>query len=178
MKKLSSREKILINILLLIVVLYFAVLQVIMPLVQSNADSKNYLSELKTQEISAKAKYKSIDTLKDALQVNLDNLQKQKASLFELMTDDKLDSYFTSLCISHDVKPESLQISDVKLEKEIKNVTPKNVLISSNCKREKLTELLDVVDGVAGVKVKSIYYFNNKSESLNIEFLVYMGNKD
>lgn len=200
-KKLSSREKVLIYILVILLILCFGWLIVLQPQLTKNSTLK---SEKDTYELQL-SELQNTGTTQETVDIVKLNQQVKELSdlLYNKMTKEDIDKLVTELATNHRIVPKTLSMSeitqtdlssstsdstsestdstsndsskDTKKETTSANVYTCTVQQTCTGTQAQLETLLDDVKAMNGIYVTSVSYENGTGNlDLSITYTIYM----
>lgn len=174
MRKLTSREKFLLHLLAVVLLVYVGGVQLLLPKYRAYDEHQFSLDELKTEEAGIKAQLSSQKALETHLQELQAKYATEKGRLLEKLPNEAIDRMLTELCFRHGITPSALNIADQAGENLPKNVTIKTVTISAEADRKAVTALLGEANAMTGVAVTDVLYYDGELPQVDLDFMVYM----
>lgn len=204
-KKLSSREKTLIYILVILLIVCFGWLILLQPQLTSHTSLKSSKDSLELQLIELKATSSSSST--EDIKTQIMNVNQEIKALndqfYNLMSKEDIDQLITNLTIEHKISPTNLTMSEITqthLEDKNKKDSSSDssdtdessdskkddssyvytCVVTQTCKGTKanLVNLMEDVKNMSGLHINSVAYENSTGNlDLTITYTVYMVEK-
>lgn len=195
-KKLSSREKILLYILVILIILCIGWLLLLQPQLNQNTNLK---SEKETYELQLSELQKNSNTTTQNVDLVKLNQQVKEISdqLYNKMTKEDIDKLITELATTHRIVPKTLSMSEIT-ETDLSNTENSSdststsddsstkskdsacvylCTVQQTCTgtQTQLEKLLDDVKAMNGLYITSISYENGTGNlDLSITYAIYM----
>ena len=202
LNKLTSREKILIYILIILLILCFGWLILLQPQLNNNSSlkSENDAYELQLSELQANS-----GTTTETVDIVKLNQQVKELSdkLYNKMTKEDIDKLVTELATNHRIVPKTLSMSEITqtdlssstsdstsestdttsndsskdTKKEATSANVHTCVVQQTCTgtQAQLEKLLDDVKAMNGIYVTSVSYENGTGNlDLSITYTIYM----
>lgn len=202
-KKLSSREKTLIYILVILLIICFGWLILLQPYLTSHTSLKSSKDSLELQLTELKGTSSSSST-KD-IKTQIMNVNQEIKALndqfYNLMSKEDIDQLITNLTIEHKISPTNLTMSEITQtdlsskksddnssdnandntdESKSSNALVYSCVVTQTCKGTKanLLNLIEDVKNMSGLHINSVAYENSTGNlDLTITYTVYMVEK-
>lgn len=204
-KKLSSREKTLIYILVILLIVCFGWLILLQPQLTSHTSLKSSKDSLELQLTELKAT--SSSSLTEDIKTQIMNVNQEIKALndqfYNLMSKEDIDQLITNLTIEHKISPTNLTMSEITqthLEDKNKKDSSSDssdtnessdskkddssyvytCVVTQTCKGTKanLVNLMEDVKNMSGLHINSVAYENSTGNlDLTITYTVYMVEK-
>lgn len=204
-KKLSSREKTLIYILVILLIVCFGWLILLQPQLTSHTSLKSSKDSLELQLTELKATSSSSST--EDIKTQITNVNQEIKALndqfYNLMSKEDIDQLITNLTIEHKISPTNLTMSEITqthLEDKNKKDSSSDssdtdessdskkddssyvytCVVTQTCKGTKanLVNLMEDVKNMSGLHINSVAYENSTGNlDLTITYTVYMVEK-
>ena len=197
-KKLSSREKTLIYILVILLIVCFGWLILLQPQLTSHTSLKLQLTELKATSSSS-----STEDIKTQIMNVNQEIKALNDQFYNLMSKEDIDQLITNLTIEHKISPTNLTMSEITqthLEDKNKKDSSSDssdtdesseskkddssyvytCVVTQTCKGTKanLVNLMEDVKNMSGLHINSVAYENSTGNlDLTITYTVYMVEK-
>ena len=204
-KKLSSREKTLIYILVILLIVCFGWLILLQPQLTSHTSlmsSKDSL-ELQLTELKATSSSSSTEDIKTQIMNVNQEIKALNDQFYNLMSKEDIDQLITNLTIEHKISPTNLTMSEITqthLEDKNKKDSSSDssdtdesseskkddssyvytCVVTQTCKGTKanLVNLMEDVKNMSGFHINSVAYENSTGNlDLTITYTVYMVEK-
>ena len=183
-KKLSSREKTLIYILVILLIVCFGWLILLQPQLTSHTSLKSSKDDIKTQIMNINQEIKALND-----------------QFYNLMSKEDIDQLITNLTIEHKISPTNLTMSEITQtdlsskksddnssdnandntdESKSSNTLVYSCVVTQTCKGTKanLLNLIEDVKNMSGLHINSVAYENSTGNlDLTITYTVYMVEK-
>lgn len=204
-KKLSSREKTLIYILVILLIVCFGWLILLQPQLTSHTSLKSSKDSLELQLTELKVTSSSSST--EDIKIQIMNVNQEIKALndqfYNLMSKEDIDQLITNLTIEHKISPTNLTMSEITqthLEDKNKKDSSSDssdtdessdskkddssyvytCVVTQTCKGTKanLVNLMEDVKNMSGLHINSVAYENSTGNlDLTITYTVYMVEK-
>ena len=204
-KKLSSREKILIYILVILLIVCFGWLILLQPQLTSHTSLKSSKDSLELQltELKATSSSSSTEDIKTQIMNVNQEIKALNDQFYNLMSKEDIDQLITNLTIEHKISPTNLTMSEITqthLEDKNKKDSSSDssdtdklsdskkddssyvytCVVTQTCKGTKanLVNLMEDVKNMSGLHINSVAYENSTGNlDLTITYTVYMVEK-
>ena len=204
-KKLSSREKTLIYILVILLIVCFGWLILLQPQLTSHTSLKSSKDSLELQltELKVTSSSSSTEDIKTQIMNVNQEIKALNDQFYNLMSKEDIDQLITNLTIEHKISPTNLTMSEItQTHLEDKNKkdsssdssdtdessdSKKNdssyvytCVVTQTCKGTKanLLNLIEDVKNMSGLHINSVAYENSTGNlDLTITYTVYMVEK-
>ena len=195
-KKLSSREKTLIYILVILLIVCFGWLILLQPQLTSHTSLKSSKDSLELQLTELKGTSSSSST--EDIKTQIMNVNQE---IYNLMSKEDIDQLITNLTIEHKISPTNLTMSEITQtdlsskksddnssdnandntdESKSSNALVYSCVVTQTCKGTKanLLNLIEDVKNMSGLHINSVAYENSTGNlDLTITYTVYMVEK-
>ena len=196
-KKLSSREKTLIYILVILLIVCFGWLILLQPSLKSSKDSL----ELQLTELKGTSSSSSTEDIKTQIMNVNQEIKALNDQFYNLMSKEDIDQLITNLTIEHKISPTNLTMSEITQtdlsskksddnssdnandntdESKSSNALVYSCVVTQTCKGTKanLLNLIEDVKNMSGLHINSVAYENSTGNlDLTITYTVYMVEK-
>ena len=196
-KKLSSREKTLIYILVILLIICFGWLILLQPSLKSSKDSL----ELQLTELKGTSSSSSTEDIKTQIMNVNQEIKALNDQFYNLMSKEDIDQLITNLTIEHKISPTNLTMSEITQtdlsskksddnssdnandntdESKSSNALVYSCVVTQTCKGTKanLLNLIEDVKNMSGLHINSVAYENSTGNlDLTITYTVYMVEK-
>ena len=204
-KKLSSREKTLIYILVILLIVCFGWLILLQPQLTSHKSLKSSKDSLELQltELKATSSSSSTEDIKTQIMNVNQEIKALNDQFYNLMSKEDIDQLITNLTIEHKISPTNLTMSEITqthLEDKNKKDSSSDssdtdessdskkddssyvytCVVTQTCKGTKanLLNLMEDVKNMSGLHINSVAYENSTGNlDLTITYTVYMVEK-
>ena len=204
-KKLSSREKTLIYILVILLIVCFGWLILLQPQLTSHTSLKSSKDSLELQltELKATSSSSSTEDIKTQIMNVNQEIKALNDQFYNLMSKEDIDQLITNLTIEHKISPTNLTMSEITqthLEDKNKKDSSSDssdtdessdskkddtsyvytCVVTQTCKGTKanLLNLIEDVKNMSGLHINSVAYENSTGNlDLTITYTVYMVEK-
>lgn len=204
-KKLSSREKTLIYILVILLIVCFGWLILLQPQLTSRTSLKSSKDSLELQltELKATSSSSSTEDIKTQIMNVNQEIKALNDQFYNLMSKEDIDQLITNLTIEHKISPTNLTMSEITqthLEDKNKKDSSSDssdtdesseskkddssyvytCVVTQTCKGTKanLVNLMEDVKNMSGLHINSVAYENSTGNlDLTITYTVYMVEK-
>ena len=204
-KKLSSREKTLIYILVILLIVCFGWLILLQPQLTSHTSLKSSKDNLELQltELKATSSSSSTEDIKTQIMNVNQEIKALNDQFYNLMSKEDIDQLITNLTIEHKISPTNLTMSEITqthLEDKNKKDSSSDssdtdesseskkddssyvytCVVTQTCKGTKanLVNLMEDVKNMSGLHINSVAYENSTGNlDLTITYTVYMVEK-
>lgn len=204
-KKLSSREKTLIYILVILLIVCFGWLILLQPQLTSHTSLKSSKDSLELQltELKATSSSSSTEDIKTQIMNVNQEIKALNDQFYNLMSKEDIDQLITNLTIEHKISPTNLTMSEITqthLEDKNKKDSSSDssdtdessdskkddssyvytCVVTQTCKGTKanLLNLIEDVKKMSGLHINSVAYENSTGNlDLTITYTVYMVEK-
>ena len=204
-KKLSSREKTLIYILVILLIVCFGWLILLQPQLTSHTSLKSSKDSLELQltELKATSSSSSTEDIKTQIMNVNQEIKALNDQFYNLMSKGDIDQLITNLTIEHKISPTNLTMSEITqthLEDKNKKDSSSDssdtdessdskkddssyvytCVVTQTCKGTKanLVNLMEDVKNMSGLHINSVAYENSTGNlDLTITYTVYMVEK-
>lgn len=204
-KKLSSREKTLIYILVILLIVCFGWLILLQPQLTSHTSLKSSKDSLELQltELKATSSSSSTEDIKTQIMNVNQEIKALNDQFYNLMSKEDIDQLITNLTIEHKISPTNLTMSEITqthLEDKNKKDSSSDssdtdessdskkddssyvytCVVTQTCKGTKanLVNLMEDVKNMSGLHINSVAYENSTGNlDLIITYTVYMVEK-
>ncbi len=204
-KKLSSREKTLIYILVILLIVCFGWLILLQPQLTSHTSLKSSKDSLELQltELKATSSSSSTEDIKTQIMNVNQEIKALNDQFYNLMSKEDIDQLITNLTIEHKISPTNLTMSEITqthLEDKNKKDSSSDssdtdesseskkddssyvytCVVTQTCKGTKanLVNLMEDVKNMSGLHINSVAYENSTGNlDLTITYTVYMVEK-
>lgn len=204
-KKLSSREKTLIYILVILLIVCFGWLILLQPQLTSHTSLKSSKDSLELQltELKATSSSSSTEDIKTQIMNVNQEIKALNDQFYNLMSKEDIDQLITNLIIEHKISPTNLTMSEITqthLEDKNKKDSSSDssdtdessdskkddtsyvytCVVTQTCKGTKanLVNLMEDVKNMSGLHINSVAYENSTGNlDLTITYTVYMVEK-
>ncbi len=204
-KKLSSREKTLIYILVILLIVCFGWLILLQPQLTSHTSLKSSKDSLELQltELKATSSSSSTEDIKTQIMNVNQEIKALNDQFYNLMSKEDIDQLITNLTIEHKISPTNLTMSEItQTDLEDKNKKDSSsdssdtdessdskkddssyvytCVVTQTCKGTKanLVNLMEDVKNMSGLHINSVAYENSTGNlDLTITYTVYMVEK-
>lgn len=204
-KKLSSREKTLIYILVILLIVCFGWLILLQPQLTSHTSLKSSKDSLELQltELKATSSSSSTEDIKTQIMNVNQEIKALNDQFYNLMSKEDIDQLITNLTIEHKISPTNLTMSEITqthLEDKNKKDSSSDssdtdessdskkddssyvytCVVTQTCKGTKanLVNLMEDVKNMSGLHINSVDYENSTGNlDLTITYTVYMVEK-
>lgn len=204
-KKLSSREKTLIYILVILLIVCFGWLILLQPQLTSHTSLKSSKDSLELQltELKATSSSSSTEDIKTQIMNVNQEIKALNDQFYNLMSKEDIDQLITNLTIEHKISPTNLTMSEITqthLEDKNKKDSSSDAsdtdessdskkndssyvytcVVTQTCKGTKanLVNLMEDVKNMSGLHINSVAYENSTGNlDLTITYTVYMVEK-
>ena len=198
-KKLSSREKTLIYILVILLIICFGWLILLQPQLTSHTSLKSSKDSLELQLTELKGTSSSSST--EDIKTQIMNVKALNDQFYNLMSKEDIDQLITNLTIEHKISPTNLTMSEITQtdlsskksddnssdnandntdESKSSNALVYSCVVTQTCKGTKanLLNLNEDVKNMSGLHINSVAYENSTCNlDLTITYTVYMVEK-
>lgn len=204
-KKLSSREKTLIYILVILLIVCFGWLILLQPQLTSHTSLKSSKDNLELQltELKVTSSSSSTEDIKTQIMNVNQEIKALNDQFYNLMSKEDIDQLITNLTIEHKISPTNLTMSEITqthLEDKNKKDSSSDssdtdesseskkddssyvytCVVTQTCKGTKanLVNLMEDVKNMSGLHINSVAYENSTGNlDLTITYTVYMVEK-
>ena len=204
-KKLSSREKTLIYILVILLIVCFGWLILLQPQLTSHTSLKSSKDSLELQltELKVTSSSSSTEDIKTQIMNVNQEIKALNDQFYNLMSKEDIDQLITNLTIEHKISPTNLTMSEITqthLEDKNKKDSSSDssdtdessdskkddssyvytCVVTQTCKGTKanLLNLMEDVKNMSGLHINSVAYENSTGNlDLTITYTVYMVEK-
>ena len=204
-KKLSSREKTLIYILVILLIVCFGWLILLQPQLTSHTSLKSSKDSLELQltELKVTSSSSSTEDIKTQIMNVNQEIKALNDQFYNLMSKEDIDQWITNLTIEHKISPTNLTMSEItqtQLEDKNKKDSSSDssdtdessdskkddssyvytCVVTQTCKGTKanLVNLMEDVKNMSGLHINSVAYENSTGNlDLTITYTVYMVEK-
>ena len=198
-KKLSSREKTLIYILVILLIVCFGWLILLQPQLTSHTSLKSSKDSLELQltELKGTSSSSSTEDIKTQIMNVNQEIKALNDQFYNLMSKEDIDQLITNLTIEHKISPTNLTMSeitqtDLSSKKSDDNSSDNAndntdeskssnaLVVTQTCKGTKanLLNLIEDVKNMSGLHINSVAYENSTGNlDLTITYTVYMVEK-
>ena len=190
-KKLSSREKTLIYILVILLIVCFGWLILLQPQLTSHTSLKSSKDSLELQltELKVTSSSSSTEDIKTQIMNVNQEIKALNDQFYNLMSKEDIDQLITNLTIEHKISPTNLTMSDDNSsdnandnadESKSSNALVYSCVVTQTCKGTKanLLNLIEDVKNMSGLHINSVAYENSTGNlDLTITYTVYMVEK-
>ena len=204
-KKLSSREKTLIYILVILLIVCFGWLILLQPQLTSHTSLKSSKDSLELQltELKVTSSSSSTEDIKTQIMNVNQEIKALNDQFYNLMSKEDIDQLITNLTIEHKISPTNLTMSEITqthLEDKNKKDSSSDssdtdesseskkddssyvytCVVTQTCKGTKanLVNLMEDVKNMSGLHINSVAYENSTGNlDLTITYTVYMVEK-
>lgn len=204
-KKLSSREKTLIYILVILLIVCFGWLILLQPQLTAHTSLKSSKDSLELQltELKATSSSSSTEDIKTQIMNVNQEIKALNDQFYNLMSKEDIDQLITNLTIEHKISPTNLTMSEITqthLEDKNKKDSSSDssdtdessdskkddssyvytCVVTQTCKGTKanLLNLIEDVKNMSGLHINSVAYENSTGNlDLTITYTVYMVEK-
>lgn len=186
MKKLTKREKFLINFLIVLILLFVGVRFLVLPAynenIQKEEESLTLSKTRKQVETLLKDKENTIKTLDEITKEYMN----KNSLVIEQSENEKIDLIITSLCMQNSLTPKSLLINEDKEsnqeqdteKKETNVIKRKSVSVITNKDYTALTNLITKINSLNYITIDSFSLKMPQEEvDMDINFSIYMKNQ-
>lgn len=115
MSKLSSREKVMLYVLVLVVVLAVGTRFIVQPLLNTTANVQDEIDEQSMLQMDMMEANTSVDMLKTQITDTEDEISLLQSDLYPGLINDSFDELVTGLMLKHHLVPVSLKMSDLAI---------------------------------------------------------------
>lgn len=201
-KKLSSREKTLIYVLVILLIVCFGWLILLQPQLTSHTSLKSSKDSLELQltELKASSSSSTEDIKTQIINVNQE-IKDLNDQFYNIMSKEDIDQLITNLTIEHKISPTDLTMSEIKQtdlssknsddsssdnsndntdESKSSKALVYTCVVTQTCKGTKasLLNLIEDVKNMSGLHINSVAYENTTGNlDLTITYTVYMVEK-
>ena len=194
-KKLSSREKTLIYILVILLIVCFGWLILLQPQLTSHTSLKSSKDSLELQltELKVTSSSSSTEDIKTQIMNINQEIKALNDQFYNLMSKEDIDQLITNLTIEHKISPTNLTMSEItqtdlsskksddnSSESKSSNALVYSCVVTQTCKGTKanLLNLIEDVKNMSGLHINSVSYENSTGNlDLTITYTVYMVEK-
>ena len=202
-KKLSSREKTLIYILVILLIICFGWLILFQPQLTSHTSLKSSKDSLELQltELKGTSSSSSTEDIKTQIMNVNQEIKALNDQFYNLMSKEDIDQLITNLTIEHKISPTNLTMSEITQtdlsskksddnssdnandntdESKSSNALVYSCVVTQTCKGTKanLLNLIEDVKNMSGLHINSVAYENSTGNlDLTITYTVYMVEK-
>lgn len=202
-KKLSSREKTLIYILVILLIVCFGWLILLQPQLASHTSLKSSKDSLELQltELKGTSSSSSTEDIKTQIMNVNQEIKALNDQFYNLMSKEDIDQLITNLTIEHKISPTNLTMSEITQtdlsnkksddnssdnandntdESKSSNALVYSCVVTQTCKGTKanLLNLIEDVKNMSGLHINSVAYENSTGNlDLTITYTVYMVEK-
>lgn len=202
-KKLSSREKTLIYILVILLIVCFGWLILLQPQLISHTSLKSSKDSLELQltELKVTSSSSSTEDIKTQIMNINQEIKALNDQFYNLMSKEDIDQLITNLTIEHKISPTNLTMSEITQtdlsskksddnssdnandntdESKSSNALVYSCVVTQTCKGTKanLLNLIEDVKNMSGLHINSVAYENSTGNlDLTITYTVYMVEK-
>lgn len=202
-KKLSSREKTLIYILVILLIVCFGWLILLQPQLMSHTSLKSSKDSLELQltELKGTSSSSSTEDIKTQIMNVNQEIKALNDQFYNLMSKEDIDQLITNLTIEHKISPTNLTMSEITQtdlsskksddnssdnandntdESKSSNALVYSCVVTQTCKGTKanLLNLIEDVKNMSGLHINSVAYENSTGNlDLTITYTVYMVEK-
>ena len=204
-KKLSSREKTLIYILVILLIVCFGWLILLQPQLTSHTSLKSSKDSLELQltELKVTSSSSSTEDIKTQIMNVNQEIKALNDQFYNLMSKEDIDQLITNLTIEHKISPTNLTMSEItQTDLSSKNSDDSSsdnsdtdessdskkddssyvytCVVTQTCKGTKanLVNLMEDVKNMSGLHINSVAYENSTGNlDLTITYTVYMVEK-
>ena len=197
-KKLSSREKTLIYILVILLIVCFGWLILLQPQLTSHTSLKSSKDSLELQltELKGTSSSSSTEDIKTQIMNVNQEIKALNDQFYNLMSKEDIDQLITNLTIEHKISPTNLTMSEITQtdlssnssdnandntdESKSSNALVYSCVVTQTCKGTKanLLNLIEDVKNMSGLHINSVAYENSTGNlDLTITYTVYMVEK-
>lgn len=199
-KKLSSREKTLIYILVILLIVCFGWLILLQPQLTSHTSLKSSKDSLELQltELKGTSSSSSTEDIKTQIMNVNQEIKALNDQFYNLMSKEDIDQLITNLTIEHKISPTNLTMSEITQtdlsskksddnssdnandntdESKSSNALVYSCVVTQTCKGTKanLLNLIEDVKNMSGLHINSVAYENSTGNlDLTITYTVYM----
>ena len=195
LKKLSSREKTLIYILVILLIVCFGWLILLQPQLTSHTSLKSSKDSLELQltELKVTSSSSSTEDIKTQIMNVNQEIKALNDQFYNLMSKEDIDQLITNLTIEHKISPTNLTMSEITQtdlsskksndntdESKSSNALVYSCVVTQTCKGTKanLLNLIEDVKNMSGLHINSVAYENSTGNlDLTITYTVYMVEK-
>lgn len=164
--KLSKREKVLLYIMLIVILLAAMGAFLLKPAIEKNSKLTDSLYKLQDQEMTMRFSVQNLE----AHRANLERIERENQDLFKVvfpvMANDAVDKFVTDFVLNYSLEPRSLVIAEAQLKYVSPYLSQKNeksditmvvstVTIKLEGLKDDLVLLLDMLDSINGIKVNN-----------------------
>ena len=196
-KKLSSREKTLIYILVILLIVCFGWLILLQPQLTSHTSLKSSKDSLELQltELKGTSSSSSTEDIKTQIMNVNQEIKALNDQFYNLMSKEDIDQLITNLTIEHKISPTNLTMSEITQTdlsskksddnssdnaNKSSNALVYSCVVTQTCKGTKanLLNLIEDVKNMSGLHINSVAYENSTGNlDLTITYTVYMVEK-
>ena len=202
-KKLSSREKTLIYILVILLIVCFGWFILLQPQLTSHTSLKSSKDSLELQltELKGTSSSSSTEDIKTQIMNVNQEIKALNDQFYNLMSKEDIDQLITNLTIEHKISPTNLTMSEITQtdlsskksddnssdnandntdESKSSNALVYSCVVTQTCKGTKanLLNLIEDVKNMSGLHINSVAYENSTGNlDLTITYTVYMVEK-
>ena len=190
-KKLSSREKTLIYILVILLIVCFGWLILLQPQLTSHTSLKSSKDSLELQltELKVTSSSSSTEDIKTQIMNINQEIKALNDQFYNLMSKEDIDQLITNLTIEHKISPTNLTMSEITQtdlsskksdDNSSDNANDNTCVVTQTCKGTKanLLNLIEDVKNMSGLHINSVAYENSTGNlDLTITYTVYMVEK-
>ena len=198
-KKLSSREKTLIYILVILLIVCFGWLILLQPQLTSHTSLKSSKDSLELQltELKGTSSSSSTEDIKTQIMNINQEIKALNDQFYNLMSKEDIDQLITNLTIEHKISPTNLTMSEITQtdlsskksddnandntdESKSSNALVYSCVVTQTCKGTKanLLNLIEDVKNMSGLHINSVAFENSTGNlDLTITYTVYMVEK-
>lgn len=202
-KKLSSREKTLIYILVILLIVCLDDLILLQPQLTSHTSLKSSKDSLELQltELKGTSSSSSTEDIKTQIMNVNQEIKALNDQFYNLMSKEDIDQLITNLTIEHKISPTNLTMSEITQtdlsskksddnssdnandntdESKSSNALVYSCVVTQTCKGTKanLLNLIEDVKNMSGLHINSVAYENSTGNlDLTITYTVYMVEK-
>ena len=189
-KKLSSREKTLIYILVILLIVCFGWLILLQPQLTSHTSLKSSKDSLELQltELKVTSSSSSTEDIKTQIMNINQEIKALNDQFYNLMSKEDIDQLITNLTIEHKISPTNLTMSEItqtdlsskKSDDNSSDNANDSCVVTQTCKGTKanLLNLIEDVKNMSGLHINSVAYENSTGNlDLTITYTVYMVEK-
>ena len=190
-KKLSSREKTLIYILVILLIVCFGWLILLQPQLTSHTSLKSSKDSLELQltELKGTSSSSSTEDIKTQIMNVNQEIKALNDQFYNLMSKEDIDQLITNLTIEHKISPTNLTMSEITQtdlsskksdDNSSDNALVYSCVVTQTCKGTKanLLNLIEDVKNMSGLHINSVAYENSTGNlDLTITYTVYMVEK-
>ena len=186
-KKLSSREKTLIYILVILLIICFGWLILLQPQLTSHTSLKSSKDSLELQltELKVTSSSSSTEDIKTQIMNVNQEIKALNDQFYNLMSKEDIDQLITNLTIEHKISPTNLTMSEItqtdlssKKSDDNSSDNANDNTDESKSSKANLLNLIEDVKNMSGLHINSVAYENSTGNlDLTITYTVYMVEK-